>query len=801
MQIENGFAGFARQVIRFRWLAIAILFGLSIGLGSLIPDIRVDNSDESFLKDDSPARIAYDRFQERFGREDTLSVIFQPDEIFDLEFLEKLRKIHREIEEEVPFVTEVTSLINARNTRGEGDSLIVEDLTENWPRNDEDLRRLRERVFSNPLYVNALIAENESLTVIAVRAFTYSTRTLELDDLAGFDDSEDDPDLESRPTYLTPEESAELVNALRAVVARHQDPDETLFVAGGPVIDQALNDIMSADMSRSLMLQGGMILIVLFLLFRRASGTVLPLVVVLASLVSTIGLMPILDIPFSITLNLLPALLLAVGICDSIHILTIIYQRISLGDSQNDAIVHALRHSGLAVVMTSLTTAAGLSSFAAAELTGVAHLGIVAPIGVLFAMIYSLVLLPAIIAVIPLRTGHRERGMVEAFVIDHFLLRLGRIATTKPRLVLGFTALLLCLSLFGIAQVRFSNDGLRWFPEDDPIRVSAELIDREFKGTSSLEVVVDTGRENGLHDPDVLARIEQAMRWSETLSVGDQSVHKAVSIVDIIKEINRALRGDDPLAYVVPTDRELIAQELLLFENSGTDDLEDWTDSLFQTARISIRTPWVDGMLYPNFVDRVSQGLPEILGENLSFEVTGGASVFSALFRAVILSMTRSYVIALAIITPLLVLLVGNLKRGLLAMIPNLIPIIFTIALMGWMDIPFDPSTLLIGGVILGVAVDDTIHFMHIFSRYYDELGDPAAAVNKTLATTGTALLFTSLVLSLGFAVFMTTYLVNTTWFGMLAAFATVVAFLADVLVAPALMVFFTPKKFRPHAQ
>ena len=127
-------------------------------------------------------------------------------------------------------------------------------------------------------------------------------------------------------------------------------------------------------------------------------------------------------------------------------------------------------------------------------------------------------------------------------------------------------------------------------------------------------------------------------------------------------------------------------------------------------------------------------------------------------------------------------------------MIPNLIPILLTVALMGWLEIPFDASTLLIGGVILGVAVDDTIHFMHKFTRYYEDLGDPVAAVNETLATTGTALLFTSLVLSIGFAVFMTTYLVNTTWFGMLAAFATVVAFLADVLVAPALMVMVTPR-------
>ena len=150
---------------------------------------------------------------------------------------------------------------------------------------------------------------------------------------------------------------------------------------------------------------------------------------------------------------------------------------------------------------------------------------------------------------------------------------------------------------------------MRWFPEDDPLRVASDLVDAEFKGASTVEVLVHTGRENGLHEPDALARIERAMRHSESLDVAGHPVNKAVSIVDVVKEIHQALNENRPDFYALPRERPLIAQELLLFENSGSDDLEDVTDTRFETARMTIRTPWVDAMLYPDFLDR-ARSLP-----------------------------------------------------------------------------------------------------------------------------------------------------------------------------------------------
>ncbi|HJO22053.1 MAG TPA: MMPL family transporter, partial [Myxococcota bacterium] len=235
----------------------------------------------------------------------------------------------------------------------------------------------------------------------------------------------------------------------------------------------------------------------------------------------------------------------------------------------------------------------------------------------------------------------------------------------------------------------------------------------------------------------------------------------------------------------------------LLFENSGTDDLEKVADSRFQMARMSVRVPWVDAMLYPGFIAELKQRIGESLEGHVEFELTGSIVLLGEIFSAVILSMARSYLFALAVITPIMILLIGNLGRGLLAMIPNLIPLYLVLSVMGWLQIPLDASTLLVGGIVIGIAVDDTIHFMHKFNRYFEDSGDPQLAVRETLRTTGTAMLFTSLVLSLGLSVFLAAYLVNTLWFGLLAAFACATAFLADVTVAPALMVLVTRRHER----
>ena len=189
-RIEAGFTSWGRFVIRRRWWVIVACVALTGVLVCRLGELRVDNSDAAFLHSDDPERIRYNRFKEQFDREDRIMVLLHPGgEVFDFDFLEWLRVLHRDIENEVPYVEEVTSLINARNTRGDGDELIVEDLMEDWPKDDAELAALRSRALGNPLYIDALLTKDARYTVLSIKPFTYSSRAPDSDALAGFDDA------------------------------------------------------------------------------------------------------------------------------------------------------------------------------------------------------------------------------------------------------------------------------------------------------------------------------------------------------------------------------------------------------------------------------------------------------------------------------------------------------------------------------------------------------------------------------------------------------------------------------------
>jgi predicted RND superfamily exporter protein len=355
--------------------------------------------------------------------------------------------------------------------------------------------------------------------------------------------------------------------------------------------------------------------------------------------------------------------------------------------------------------------------------------------------------------------------------------------------MIGVWVALSLLAIAGLFELRVSQDALRWFPSRDPVRQAQEELDREFAGTTTLEVIVDSGSENGLYDPELLRRLDHAVAFAQDFQYGPIVAGKVISILDVIKETNQALHENDPKFYAIPNDRELIAQELLLFENSGSDDVEDLVDSQFRHARVSIRLPLCDAILYTEFLEGLEQGMRERLGPDVGIESTGIMQLLTRTMAGVLDSMISSYFTALLVITPLMIFLIGNIRLGLLAMIPNLLPVLLLLGVMGWLDIPIDMSSMLVGSIIIGLSDDDTIHFMHRYRRSLAETGDARVAVGETLRATGGELLFSSLILGWGFVVMEFAYMRNAAQFGQLACFATVAAFIVEIMLAPALLV------------
>lgn len=798
-RIETLFAGMTETIIRFRFPVIVIVLALSVVLASQIRHLSIDTSNEGMLHPDDEILHTYNEFREQFGNDDLLVFAVQSENIFSLSFLEKLKKFHDQLEEQVPHVTEINSLVNARNTRGVGDTLLVDDLLARFPGNDKELAALKEIVLSNPIYKNLLISADGTFTTVLLQSDTYSSvgKSADIEDeLAGFGDElagfESDSSAE-KPEFLTDKENAAMVRVATKIAKEFNSPGFQIVMAGSPVVTHTVKKLMMADMKKFLRLAVLTIGLSLFIMFRRLSGVILPLLIVALTLATTLGLMAKLGIFFKTPTIILPSFLLAVGVGASIHVLSFVYQYLRRDSNQNDAIVHAYSHSGFAIVMTSLTTAAGLASFATADVAPIADLGLFSAIGVMLSLFFTLVLLPALLAIIPLKAKVVIGENKETF-FDRLIDRVADFTTSRPKLVVSLAVVCITIALVGLPRLQFSHNILSWLPEDFAVRTATESIDHNMRGSVALEVVLDTGKENGLYDRDVLQAINKLAEELEQYQENDLFIGKVVAVTTILKEIHQALNENQPEMYAIPENGALIPQEFLLFENSGSDDLEDVVDSRFQLARITIKVPWRDSLAYVPFIQEIEQRFTTAFADfakadkPVEVSTTGIMALFARILHATMHSAVQSYGIAIVVISMMMILLIGNIRLGLIAMIPNLGPIVLVMGIMGWFAIPLDMFTMLVASIAIGLAVDDTVHFIYNFKRYYIESGDVRDAVGHTLHTAGRAMLTTSIVLSIGFFIFMFASMNNVFYFGMLVGLAIIFALLGDFFLAPALM-------------
>ena len=301
--------------------------------------------------------------------------------------------------------------------------------------------------------------------------------------------------------------------------------------------------------------------------------------------------------PITIVSQVLPSFLLAVSVGYAVHLLAIFFQHFTRSGDKHAAIVHAMGHSGLAIFITSLTTAGGLLSFSGAPMDPIAGLGRFGAFGVLMAVFLTLTLLPALLSRLPIKPKARLDSQ-QATRSERLLDGSGQFAVRRPWLVLGASAAVALGARTAALDLTFSHDPVKLLPENSEVRISSDAINVEMKGAVIAELVVDTQRENGIKAPELMAKLERFNREIETLELGPVAIGKSTSIADMLKQIHQALNENRPEAYAIPDDADLIAQELLLFENSGADDLERMADVDYTQARVTMKMPWIDANAY-----------------------------------------------------------------------------------------------------------------------------------------------------------------------------------------------------------
>ncbi|HFU74575.1 MAG TPA: RND transporter, partial [Helicobacteraceae bacterium] len=351
-----------------KFKVLVLMLVLIFGMISQVPKITLDTSTEGFLHEEDPVRVAYDKFQHQFGHDEKIVIAIKTDGIFKLENLEKLKKLHQELQAEVPYLNDITSLINARQTTGDADSLLVEDLFETWPKTESQMAAKKAYAMHNPMYSNLLLNSDGTFNVIVLEANTYTSldasghtvdeATPDFD--AGFGD---DVSSDEEKAFISDGEIAQMVHKVREITKEYKADNFQIEIAGSPSVTETLKRSLQKDIKKFNGLIILTIIITLSLLFRRVSGVVFPLLAVVLSVLSTVGLIAFFGTPIKIPTQILPSFSLAVGVGTSIHIMAIFFHHFDKYGDKREAIAYTLGHSGLAIIMTSLTTAAGIGSF------------------------------------------------------------------------------------------------------------------------------------------------------------------------------------------------------------------------------------------------------------------------------------------------------------------------------------------------------------------------------------------------------------------------------------------------------
>lgn len=578
-------------------------------------------------------------------------------------------------------------------------------------------------------------------------------------------------------------------------------------------------------------------MVLLWLFFRSLSAVIWPISVVVLSTVWIVGFTGWLGITISTMLMLTVMLILAVGTADAVHIISGYLFARRNGDSHGLALHFAYKKSALACLLTTLTTMMGMLALTATPILPIKVFGYMSAGGVVFALVFTIYLLPLMLdlwsptpknsdpvteartttnklvrVLLLAATPFRWLGMIVGRLIPDFPYYLQKLLDRVPLLVqkspaafAGFFLTVFGICIYGATQVVVDSNLIEQFKEGTLIRKTYEIVDANMMGSQNMEVFVDMGRENALQDPAVLKTLD---RLQSTLA--DKYSHlvvKTSSLADVVKDSYQTLNEGRKEMYIIPDEPNVLAQTLFLFNNANPEDRRKLVSDDYSKSHITVQLYNSGSYEYTRVfasmredIDQAFRGFKTEYPE-MDISVTGGLALMMELSDYITLSQAKSLGLAIVVISIILIFVFGSYRAGLISIIPNLIPATLTFGLLGLFAIPLDADTMVIAPVIIGIAVDDTIHFI---THYRSEVlldGDINRSLRNTIKEVGQAITFTSLILGLGFSVMAFSNHMGTSNMGRFGTLAIFVALLCDLFLLPAMILIFKPRFIPKHVK
>ncbi len=752
-------ATYVQWLTRWRYLVILVTLVAvaAAASGARLLEFRTDY--RMFFSEDNPQLQAFDHIQDTYSRNDNVLFTLAPrsGEVFSRDVLAAVERLTARAWQ-TPYSSRVDSITNFQYSHATGDDLVVEDLIVNaGTLSERELARTRDAALEEPLLVNRLISPTGHVTGINVTV-----------QLPGLDKGAEVPTVAHFARGLAEE-------------MRTTFPDLDIYLTGSVMMDNAFPEASQHDASTLVPLMLVVIIVSVGLFLRAVTATVITVVIVTLSIVAAIGCAAWLGIPLSPTAVAAPNIILTLAVADCVHLLAACFNRMRRGLDKQAALVESLRSNARAVFLTSLTTAIGFLSLNTSDSPPFGDLGNITAIGVLWAYLLSVTLLPALVMALPVRVGpERKRSVSWVARLAEFVLR------RREPVFWGSVIAVAALVAF-IPKNELNDEFVKYFGESTDFRQATDFTTENLTGIYYLDYSLGSGVSGGVNEPDFLHKVEAFANWYRS----QPEVLHVYAVTDILKRLNRNMHGDEPRHYRLPDDRDLSAQYLLIYEMSlpyGL-DLNDRIDVDKSSLRMTVTLKSLSSQAVLGLEERAQAWLRDNAPAAMRVPGASPTIMFAHIGQRNITSMLSGVVIGLVLISFILMIAFGSIRIGLISLVPNLLPAAMAFGLWGLTVGQVGLALSVVAAMTLGIVVDDTVHFLDKYLCARRVLGkSPEDSVRHAFATVGPAMWVTTVVLMAGFSMLAFSSFEINAGMGLLTAIALGMALIADFFLLPTLL-------------
>lgn len=754
---------------------VAVLLFAVTGFSGLFYVTTVNDRDQWF-ENKEQIKVLTKEFEAQFGNNDNINVLIEADDVFDPHVLTMIQDLGNELLEQVPYANDITSLTNMEISVGTSQGLhIINPFESGIPSDPNEIEKIRKLVLSRPALADKIVSSDSKETWLSLSLLEYP-----------------DQEVWSKETNKDPMFQAGEAAIKVITNDKWKSNLYTLKAAGMPYTETEDRDLIQSEATKRVLL-GFVVMVVLLVYFvRNFWGVLVTASVSIGGLFIVFGFMGWLGIGVNSHMVTLPMLLgMTLSVAYSMHIINS-FKREQINNPDNkEAAIASIEKTGWPLFFTVVTTVASLSSFMSVGIIAITWAGLTSIAVILTNWFLVVTLIPIFLSYGKKQISTQKNSLW----LENLMEKSGHLVIKRKKTILITFIVLLVIIAPGIFKISVNVDVFKMMGLKVPyVKRIYEISQSKLGSYLSYNVSIKYDEPDKIKEPQVLKNFETLINnvGAFTLTKKNESNISVFSVLDILKEMNQTLHEDNVAHYTIPNSRETVAQLLFLYEISGGTKLFDWIDEDYSMLRLQVQLARYDANMLAEDLKTI-----KLLGKNLfpnaKVSIIGSAAEFAELNKKIVLGELKSISLSLLLISVLLVLVFSSLKTGLIGMIPNLAPMIVLGGWMGYFHLSLDMMTMTVLPMLLGIAVDDTIHFINHIKYEFEMHNNYEKAIVNSFKSVGITLTMTTIILSLGFASYMFSPINNMVRIGFLSALGLITALVVDYFIAPILILYTKP--------